>query len=98
MMRTLPTKEYIEKSDAAINTITSFPEVAAISSRYIGRGKIDANYKNAVGPNQNFDSVFTPVAGIDPENENLVTNIGSLMLEGKCSRTMKRGVLSSGKI
>lgn len=97
ILRNLPTKEYIEQSELVLKTIQSFPEVNAISARYIGLGRVEANYKSAVGPNQNPESVAAAIAGINPEQEEQVTQMGKLMLEGEMLKGDQEGYVMIGK-
>ena len=97
ILRNLPTKEYIEQSDSIVRTIASFPEVEAVSVRFIGFGHVEANYRTRVGPNQSPDSVNAAITGINPSNENNVTHMGDLLLEGSMLRDGEEGFVMIGK-
>jgi len=97
LLRSLPTKDYIEQSVDVIKIITGFPEVMAISARYVFPGKIEANYRTAIGPKQNPDSVGTQITGIDPTNEEVVTALGERMLEGEMLNDGEEGYVLVGK-
>ena len=97
ILRNLPTKEYIEQSEIVQKTIRNFPEVKDISARYVGPGKVEANYKTNVGPNQNPDSVGVAVVGINPSDEESVTHMGTLMLEGEMLAPNEEGYVMIGK-
>lgn len=97
LLRSLPTKEYIDGSDALLRSIPSFTEVSGISPRYIGHGVVEANYKNAVGPKQDSESLSAIISGIDPLREDMVTQIGSRMLEGEMLKSGEEGYVMIGK-
>lgn len=96
-LRNLMTKEYIEQSENIIRTARSFPEVLAVSGRYIVGGKIEANYKTAVGPKQNFDSIGVLFVGLDPDAENAVTGIGERLIDGEDLKIGEEGYVLLGK-
>jgi ABC-type lipoprotein release transport system permease subunit len=97
ILRNLPTKEYISESDLVLKSMRNFQEVDSLSARYIGAGRVEANYKTNIGPNQNPDSVGVPVAGINPTDEEEVTHMGDLMLEGEMLKSGEEGYIMIGK-
>lgn len=97
LLRALPTKDYIEQSDDTIRAITAYPEIEAISPRYVGRGIVEAHYQTAVGPKNDPETLSATIAGIDPELEEIVTHIGSRMLEGEMLRSGEEGYVVVGK-
>ena len=96
-LRNLMTKEYIEQSENVMRTARSFPEGAAISGRYIQGGKVEANYKTAVGPKQSPDSIGVQIVGIDPVSENAVTGIGERLISGEDLKIGEEGYVLLGK-
>ena len=97
LLRISPTKTYIEQSETIMKTLREFPEVVAISGRYTGKGVVEANYKTAVGPNQEPDSVNVQLTGIDPAAEELVTDLGGRMLAGEMLKEGEEGFVVIGK-
>lgn len=97
LLRALPTKDYIEQSDASIRTILAYPEIEGISPRYVGRGIVEAHYQTAIGPKNDPETLSATIAGIDPEREEIVTHIGSRMLEGEMLRAGEEGYVVVGK-
>lgn len=96
-LRDLMTKEYIERSEDIIRTARSFPEVLAVTGRYIQAGRVEANYKTAVGPNQSPDSIGVQIIGVDPDSENAVTGIGEQLIDGKDLKSGEEGYVLLGK-
>lgn len=82
VVSTLKEKTYIENSPFVINVAKSLPWTEAVSARYLQGGTIEANYKTRVKETDLIDSVSTVIAGINPEDENAVTGIKSLIVEG----------------
>ena len=80
---TLNDKKYIENTPAVVETIQNLPWTEALSTRYNGSITLEANYKNKVKPTDKGDSVSTVVTGIDPQDEDAVTNLGSMIIEGE---------------
>lgn len=96
-LRDLTTKNYIEQSENIIRTARTFPEVEAVSGRYIEAGRVEANYKTAVGPKQNPDSIGVQIVGIDPVSENAVTGIGERLISGEDLKVGEEGYVLLGK-
>jgi ABC-type lipoprotein release transport system permease subunit len=97
LLRTLPTKTYIEQSETIMKNLANFPEISAVSGRYVGPAKVEANYKTAIGPNQKPDTVSVQLTGIDPLREEGVTSLGGQMLEGEMLREGEEGYVVIGK-
>lgn len=81
IISTLPKKDYIEQSPRVINTIESLPEVVAISPRYLGSGRIEANYKRAA-KEEEIDSAGASFVGIDPVAEDGLTGVSRFVIDG----------------
>lgn len=79
-------KTYIEQTPMIVGFAKSLPEVKAITTRYLKAGTIEANYKEEIATKKPTDlnkSVGTQMVGIDPNDENSVTKISNLVIEGK---------------
>jgi ABC-type lipoprotein release transport system permease subunit len=75
--------QYIEDSQRVIRVAESLPNVEAISPRYIASGVIESNYQTRTNENDLPEEVGTQVAGIDPQKEDAVSGIASLIVEGR---------------
>lgn len=75
-------KNYIEQSPRVIDIVESLPEVEAISPRYIGSGKIEANYKTAT-KEEEIDTAGVSLAGIDPLAEDKLTGVSRFVIDGE---------------
>ncbi len=82
IVSTLKEKTYIENSPYVINVAKSLPWTEAVSARYIQGGKVEANYKTRIKDTDLIDSASTIIAGINPEDENAVTGMKDLIVEG----------------
>lgn len=83
IISTLPNKNYVENSTRIISLIKSLPEVKAVSARYVEAGRVEAGYKERTKINDNLDYTSALVQGIDPDAEDAVTEIKSLVVEGE---------------
>jgi putative ABC transport system permease protein len=82
ILRTLPNELSIASTDAILRTIGNYPNVVALSHRYVSRGVVEANYRTQVGPGQIPDRATVSITGIDPVKEESVTRMGERLLEG----------------
>ncbi len=78
----LDKKSYIERSNEIIATISTMPEVARYSARYVEGGTAEANYKAKVRDTDE-ESTAATFSGIDPEMEDRLTNISKFIVEGE---------------
>lgn len=79
----LPKKNYIEHSSRIISTIESLPGIESYTYRYAEGGEIEANYKERIRLTDDANSAGTTIVGIDPEREDLVTDISDFIIEGR---------------
>ncbi|TSC52692.1 MAG: ABC-type transport system permease component LolE [Parcubacteria group bacterium LiPW_41] len=80
----LKEKNNIERSAIIMNTIRNIPGVEAVSGRYLGSGTVEADYKKAKkNANDKGNEVSTLFAGIDPVDEDKVTELSKLIIEGE---------------
>ncbi len=75
-------KDFIEQTPTVINIIKSLPEVESYSARYVGSGKIEANYQTAANEDE-IDSAGASFAGIDPVAEDKLTGVSQFVIEGE---------------
>ena len=83
LISTLREKEFIENSRGIIRTIERLPEVEAISARYVTGATIEGNYKTRTRSSDLPEEVGTIVSGIDPYDEDQVTNLSAQVFEGE---------------
>ena len=82
----LKNKDRIENSQAILATARTLPWAEAVSGRYSQGGLIEANYKNKIRATDVSDEANTTFAGVNLEDENAVTDIESLIIEGSFIR------------
>ncbi len=75
-------KNYIEQSQEIVQYLYSLPEVEHVSNRYIQGGKIEANYKTKERSSDITDSASALIAGISPSDEDAVTGLSRVVIEG----------------
>jgi len=76
-------KSYIQNSASIGALARSLPSVEAVTERYIESGRLEAGYKNRLRQTDILDGVNGLVAGIDPADEDRVSGIGKLLVEGE---------------
>ncbi len=82
IVSTLKEKTYIENSPFVINVAKGLPWTDAVSARYLEGATVEANYKTRIKETDLIDSVGTIIAGINPNDEDAVTGIKDLIVEG----------------
>jgi len=82
IISTLDKKNYIEQTPMILDIVDAMPETAAYSARYLGSGRVEANYKTAV-KEEEIDSAGASFIGIDPEAEENLTGISRFVVEGE---------------
>ncbi len=78
----LDKKDYIEQTPMMMNVIRSMPEVEAVSARYLGSGRVEANYKTAA-KEEEIDSAGGSFVGINPVAEDDLTGISQFVIDGE---------------
>lgn len=77
----LDDKKYIENSPNLIALIETVPGIEAFTARYVESGTVEANYRTRQdGEKPNIAA--TQITGIDPLDENAVTNLSQFVVEG----------------
>lgn len=77
----LDKKDYIDRSNEIIDALNQMPEVEFFSARYVEGGTAEVNYKSKV-KDTDEESTGVNIAGIDPEDEDRLTNISKFIVEG----------------
>jgi ABC-type lipoprotein release transport system permease subunit len=78
----LANKTSIEHSPEHITLIKSIPEVTALSARYLETGTVEANYRTKIKQTDASNRINATFVGINPSNEDGVTRLSSLLIEG----------------
>lgn len=78
----LDKKDYIERSGDIIETLKNTPEVEAFSARFIDGGTAEVNYKTKARDTDE-ESTGATISGIDPEREDILTNMSKFIVEGE---------------
>lgn len=79
----LPENSFIENTPQITNIIENTPEIESYTARYLASASLESNYKDRSNFDENPEKVSTIIAGINPENENDVTNIEDNLIEGE---------------
>lgn len=75
-------EKHILETERFVREIKSFPEVETYSVRYAGAGVLEANYKQRRDLSGDRDIANVKVTGIDPAEENAMTNITKSLIAG----------------
>lgn len=75
-------RDRIMNSQQIIKTVETVPGLRAYSPRYKGGATIEADFREVVLKDQKRNSANAQLIGIDPNKEDAVTNISSLIIEG----------------
>lgn len=78
----LPNRQYIEESHLIENVVRKMPEVKQVAVRYVAGGRIEANYEDIKKPGVLPDAVGADIAGINPSDEDAVTNLSQRLIAG----------------
>lgn len=76
-------EDYILRSDEIANILEQTPGVTDYTVRYNSGGTITADYRNRQNPNDEPDEITTRLVGIEPTQENLVTQLSDNVVEGE---------------
>lgn len=77
----LSDKEYIENTNNVINILNSLPQVESYTARYRSGAVLEANYKTR-RDDEKPNTASGQLVGIDPYDENAVTNLKENIVEG----------------
>lgn len=76
-------EEYIENSPAIVAYAERLPWVKHISARYVDNGTVEAGYKTRTDLTKLPDDVSTQFTGIDPKDEDEISGLKDLVVEGE---------------
>jgi putative ABC transport system permease protein len=93
-------RDAIEESSRIISLLRTTPEVESFSARYIATGKIEASYdEDTRRADEAPDEVTATIVGIDPEQENELSGLRGLLIEGEyLNREDTDGVMMGGDL
>lgn len=96
LITALPTKSLIERSREIALTAEAYPEVTAVSSRYMAAGLIEAQYRERRNLNELPDTVATVFIGIDPMEEDRLTGLSERLVAGEYLDTFDEAMVLVG--
>ncbi len=79
----LPERSYVERTREWVALAESYPGVEAVSTRYIESGRVEAGYRTRTDLSELLDSTGGLVAGINPSEEDAVTQLSTKLIEGE---------------
>jgi putative ABC transport system permease protein len=82
-IKPLKGEEYILKTEQLLRELPHYDAVRAVSPHYSEFATIEANYAGKRDLNEKPDVINATITGIDPEAENEVTQLASLIGEGQ---------------
>lgn len=82
LISTLREKTYIDQTPTIIETIKTLPNIVAVSARFVAPATMESNYKTRTGTKDLPEEAGTSLVGINPQNENAVTGLKELLIEG----------------
>lgn len=83
LISSLPEKTHIEQSNTIVSTAQKLPQTHALTRRYMSAGLIEANYKSRTDLAEQPDVVQVPIIGIDPAEEDQITHLSHLIIDGE---------------
>lgn len=89
-------EDFILETPALERTIATYPEVTAYSVRYEGGATMEANYTERRSLTAERDTAAVTVTGIDPTQEDQMTNLSSLVVEGEYLDPTEEGYILIG--
>jgi putative ABC transport system permease protein len=89
-------EDYIVQTETIVRELQTFPEVETFSVRYDGGGVIEANYKERRDLTGERDLASVTVTGIDPEQENRMSNLSGTVIDGEYLNENEEGYILLG--
>lgn len=82
LISSLDEKNFVENSQNMVQSLSLIDGIKNVSPRYLVGGTVESNYKERTNFNDEPEDVSTIIAGINPEQEDAVTDISDLIVEG----------------
>ncbi len=76
-------EKHILETPVILRELAAYPEIKGYSVRYQGAGELEANYKERRDLGGERDVASVKVTGIDPTQENTMTGLQNLIVEGE---------------
>jgi len=92
----LAEEDHILETERFIKTLQTFPEIDNYSVRFRGNAEIEANYMERRDLAADRDVVAAVVTGIDPLQEEAMTNLSSTLIEGEYLDPTEEGYILIG--
>lgn len=89
-------EDRILETIAFTNRLATYPEVATYSVRYAGSAIIEANYQERRDLKGERDTATVIVSGIDPVQEDGMTNLSNYVIEGEYLKPDEEGYILLG--
>lgn len=89
-------ENYILETQSFIREISAYPEIEAYSVRYKGAATLEANYKERRNLKNERDIASVSVTGIDPIQEDNMTGLSDLVVEGEYLNPDEEGYILIG--
>lgn len=87
----LPEEVFIQNTSEITKTLERLDSVKVFSERFVSGSTVEANYQTRRDFNSLPNSVGVSLAGIDPEQEDKVTNLSEFVVEGEYLRGDESG-------
>lgn len=91
-------EDHILNTEEVVDTLTSFDEVATYSVRYQGAGTLEANYQERRNLAAERDVASVTVTGIDPQQEALMSDLPSKVVDGDYLNEQDSGYILLGAL
>ena len=92
----LAEEDHILETERFVKTLQTFPEIENYSVRFRGNAEIEANYMERRDLAADRDVVAAVVTGIDPLQEEAMTNLSSTLIEGEYLDPTEEGYILIG--
>ncbi len=89
-------EDRILETEAVVRELNSFPEIESYAVRYSGGGTLEANYKERRDLSGERDIASVSVTGIDPIQEDIMSNLSSTVIEGSYLEPGEEGYILLG--
>jgi ABC-type lipoprotein release transport system permease subunit len=89
-------EDHILETEAFVREIATYPEIATYSVRYKGAATLEANYKERRNLQNERDIANVTVTGIDTHQEDDMTGLSNLLVEGEYLNPDEEGYILIG--
>lgn len=96
IISSLAERNAIRKSESVVARAEAMSSVEVVTARLIVPARIEANYRQKDVRLQKIDSRGTQIAGIDPDDEDAVTDLSHRVIEGEYLNPRKNGEILVG--